>query len=51
MLFPQIPSPADPDVSELSLRFTDVISKSANLSITSKGQMVRDRDLASPSVN
>ncbi|CAE7472831.1 GIP [Symbiodinium sp. CCMP2456] len=44
VLFPQTPSPADPDVSKLSQRFTDVIGESLNLRISCKGQMVRDRD-------
>ena len=43
MLFPQIPSPTDPDVAKLSKRFTDVIGESLNLRISCKGQMVRDR--------
>ena len=51
MLFPQTPEPTDPDVSKLSKSFADLIGSSGSLSISCKGQLVRDRDLEAKGQN
>lgn len=44
VLFPQVPKPSDPDVAALSERFQAAIDSLSGLSVSSIGQLVRDRD-------